>query len=266
MVRLFPEPLDPSHAVALAGWQAGVDGAGGYAMRVGEAKAEFSRRNTVSNTTFRHIKTKLTVMCCGARRCAYCEDSVADEVEHMRPKDLYPNEVFAWENYVYACGPCNGPKNNQFAVLAGTPLVVVEVGRARNTPVVPPLVGSFALLDPRVEDPLDFLFLDLANTFAILPKLDLNDAERLRAAYTVRVLRLNERDYLIDSRKNAFRNYRARLREYIAARNRGEDVSAYRAEVAQMDHRTVWQEMKRQHALHPALAALFATAPEALGW
>ena len=47
----------------------------------------------------------------------YCEDSVADEVEHFRPKDLYPDVVFAWRNYLYACGQCNGGKNNRFSIV-----------------------------------------------------------------------------------------------------------------------------------------------------
>ena len=28
-------------------------------------------------------------MCSGAERCHYCEDSKADEVEHLLPKDAY---------------------------------------------------------------------------------------------------------------------------------------------------------------------------------
>ena len=33
-------------------------------------------------------------MCAGAKRCMYCEDSAADEVEHHLPKNLYPEFVF----------------------------------------------------------------------------------------------------------------------------------------------------------------------------
>jgi hypothetical protein len=80
------------------------------------------------------------------------------------------------------------------------------------------------------------------------------------------VLRLNERDYLIDARKNAFRNYRARLREYIQERDADNDVSAFPGELAQMDHRTVWLEMKRQRASFKVLHDLFTAAPETLGW
>jgi hypothetical protein len=37
---------------------------------------------------------------------------VTDEAEHINPKDLYLERVFDWANYLYACGPCNGPKSN----------------------------------------------------------------------------------------------------------------------------------------------------------
>lgn len=266
MVRLFPKDLDAVHATALDAWQAEVDASADYPSQVAKAKEDFARRNTKTSATFRHVRAKLEEMCCGARRCAYCEDSMADEVEHMRPKDLYPGEVFSWSNYVYACGPCNGPKNNHFAVLIGRPGKLVDVSRGRTAPVARPASGRSALLDPRVEDPLEFLFLDIADTFAFVAKSGLRSADRLRAEYTLKVLRLNERDALIEARKNAFRNYRARLREYIQCRDRGEKVSAYAREFAAMDHRTVWQEMQRQATGHLPLEKLFAAAPEALRW
>lgn len=84
--------------------------------RVTAAKQQFESENRTSNNTFKEIKVVLTNMCAGARRCMYCEDSVADEVEHIKPKNLYPEEVFVWLNYLYACGPCNGPKQDKFAV------------------------------------------------------------------------------------------------------------------------------------------------------
>ena len=266
MFRFANIALDKAHERKLAAWQKKVNAAGNYTAQVKEAKLSFSKYNKRRNVTFDHIKLRLTDLCCGVRRCAYCEDSLADEVEHMRPKDLYPNQVFSWQNYIYACGPCNGPKNNKFSVLSGTPPALVSVTRSKGDPVQPPIPGTPALLDPRVEDPLHYLFLDLANTFVFLPQRGLSNSEKLRAEYTLQVLRLNERDLLIESRKNAFRNYRARLREYIQERDAGGDVSAYPVEFRKMDHRTVWLEMQRQRSTFAALRELFLAAPEALGW
>ena len=50
----------------------------------------------------------------GARRCGYCEDSDGDEIEHIKPRDLYPEKTFAWENYLLACGQCNRSKSSRF--------------------------------------------------------------------------------------------------------------------------------------------------------
>jgi uncharacterized protein (TIGR02646 family) len=44
-------------------------------------------------------------------KCAYCECSVIEssylEVEHYKPKSLYPEKVFDWENFLPACSHCN---------------------------------------------------------------------------------------------------------------------------------------------------------------
>lgn len=42
------------------------------------------------------------------------------------PKNMYPEKVFVWSNYLFSCGLCNGPKNNQFAVFDNTGNVVIE--------------------------------------------------------------------------------------------------------------------------------------------
>ncbi|MFA6433004.1 MAG: hypothetical protein WCV82_04330 [Candidatus Paceibacterota bacterium] len=156
-------------------------------------------------------------------------------------------------------------------MITGDPLQLVDVTRARGVPVVPPLAGDSALINPRVEDPLHFLFLDLLNTFAFTPRdtEDVSETDRIRAGYTIRVLRLNARDYLVDARRTAFGTYRARLREYIEEKREGAtqaQLDRRRNELLKVGHRTVWREMQRQHANYQPLATLFADASEALAW
>ena len=269
MIQLQVLPLNDRSAGYLNRWQQEIDGLPTYEERVATGKDKFGSRNSNDNATFRHVKEVLTKMCQGPRRCGYCEDSVADEVEHIKPKDLYPEAVFSWDNYLYACGPCNGPKNNRFAVLAGQPEALLDVTRGKDEPVVPPAAGEPALINPRVEDPLRFLFLDLLNTFAFTPALGLSPAEKLRAEYTIEVLRLNARDYLVDARRTAFGTYRARLVEYVGEKQAGAsqtDLQRRRDELLKVGHQTVWREMQRQQALYPPLEHLFAAAPEALAW
>lgn len=269
MIQLNVLPLDPGPAGYLQRWQKEIDDLPAYADQVALGKRKFGGRNTTTNATFRHVKAVLTKMCQGARRCGYCEDSVADEVEHIKPKDLYPEAVFSWDNYLYACGPCNGPKNNKFAVLAGQPPELVDVTRANGAPVVAPQAGAMALIDPRTEDPLHFLFLDLLNTFAFTPRQGIPPVDIIRADYSITTLRLNARDYLIEARKSAFGTYRARLVEYIGEKQNGAsqaDLDRRRDELLKVGHQTVWREMQRQHTLYPPLATLFSAAPEALTW
>ena len=134
MIRL-PSLLLPAEArQILRRYQREVDDKPTYADRVEAADRLFKSRNTLPNRTFRVVRLKLHEMCSGARRCCYCEDSCADEVEHVRPKSLYPEQVFVWENYLYSCGPCNGPKNNQYAVFARKGNKLVPVTRGKNDP------------------------------------------------------------------------------------------------------------------------------------
>jgi uncharacterized protein (TIGR02646 family) len=46
-------------------------------------------------------------------KCAYCESKITHvsypHIEHYRPKRQYPHLTFCWENFLLACGMCNGP-------------------------------------------------------------------------------------------------------------------------------------------------------------
>jgi uncharacterized protein (TIGR02646 family) len=266
VIRLPDTPLEAGVLAQLGTWQNSVNGAGDYAAQVTKAKSEFGKRNVKGDATFDAVKVTLTTMCSGVRRCCYCEDSLADEVEHIQPKDLYPEMVFVWGNYLYACGPCNGPKNNQFAVFAADTGVKTEVTRPRNTPVAPPIAGEPVLINPRHEDPFDFLFLDVRGTFRFAPMAeDETTVAHQRAQYTIEVLALN-RDVLQKARRNAYKHYRAHLKEYIVERDAGKDTIPLIESLLHMEHPSVWEAMKRFGSHVPELKTLFDAAPEAFGW
>lgn len=267
MIRTPKVALAGAASARLRALQAQVDAAPTFAARRALAKRKWDGKTgtAAGRATFDAVKEALNRMCCGARRCTYCEDSCADEIEHMRPKAFHPEHAFRWSNYVYACGRCNGPKGEQTGVLTRRGLV--ELGRAEAKAGVQPPTGRFALIDPRREDPLAFLFLDL-EAFVFTPLEDAGE-KQLRAEHTLRVLRLNDRDALIAARKNAFGSFRARLKEYAADKTAGAKASLLRqrrGEILDMHHQTVFAEMKRQRADYPELGALFAAVPEALTW
>jgi uncharacterized protein (TIGR02646 family) len=268
MIQLPNTPLPTRADRQLQRWQQGIDALASYPERVQEAKKQFGARNTKQNSTFETVKQTLVTMCSGARRCAYCEDSWADEVEHFRPKDLYPEEVFAWVNYLYSCGPCNSPKGGQFKVFSTQTGAAVDVTRARGAAVVPPVGGRPVLINPRFENPLEFMDLDVLGTFRFVERDDTPEIEE-RARYTIELLHLNSRDALIDARRKAFLSYRAHLYEYLDKKRNNATAAELQAlsdAIRRMHHPTVWKEMQRKHSLIPELQTLFGQVPEALAW
>lgn len=275
MIRLHDARLPARVRAVLSRWQREIDSLTEYEHRVAEAKRRWPSRNRSQNKTFREIRRVLTQMCSGARRCCYCEDSYADEVEHIRPKDLYPEQTYVWSNLLYACGPCNGPKNNKFAVFADADGALVDVARMRSAPgsapvaIVEPISGAPVLLDPRAEDPMDFLELDLLGTFFIQPRAEEGSRDFERAVYTIDTLRLNRRDALVKARAEAFVSYRARLREYVFERDAGTSqrrLARLVRAVRDMQHPFVWAEMQRSGTRRADLRRLFEAAPESLTW
>jgi hypothetical protein len=200
----------------------------------------------------------------------YCEDSVADEVEHFKPKAFYPELVFAWDNYLYACGPCNGGKNNRFPLISLQSGQMIHLVRRRGEAIVAPEAGTAAIMHLRHEDPLTYLKLDLQDTFFFSESNpDAGSLDHQRARQVIDILGLNSRDYLPKARAEAFDNYCARLEEYISRWNRGGGpavLELLQRSLQRMGHPTVWQEMKRQHRQIPRLRDLFDGVPAALAW
>ncbi|WP_309689525.1 hypothetical protein [Armatimonas sp.] len=261
MIQLAEGIAPPQAALdALKRYQQEVTDAGKYSEQVVKAKERFSAYNKKGNLAFDAVKVTLTAMCSGARRCCYCEDAPADEVEHIWPKDLYPERAFRWENYLYACGPCNGPKNNGFAIFQGD--AVRSVARKPMAPVVPPPTGDTVLIDPRYEDPLEFLILDL-KTWRFQASAPEGTRDERRATYTLTLLHLNDREYLRQAREEAFEGYVALLEKYITRRDAGKDTQPTRGALRRRGHPTVWREMQRQWDKYDELRSLFGQAPEA---
>ena len=265
MIRLHDPGLDQGTGKRLHCYQQEVNQAKGYAEQVARAKKLFSQRSSAKNRAFREVRKTLTKMCSGAQRCVYCEDSVGDEVEHIQPKDLYPCVVFVWTNFVYACGRCNGNKSNKYAVFLNNR--IIDVTRPRGAKVVAPASGPPVFLNPRVEDPLGFLDLDLGNTFMVVARDGIAHIDRKRAEFTIDTLKLN-RDVLLRARATAFGSYRARLYEYVDIRETAnlQRLNLLAQTLKSMPHPTIWEEMKRKRAIVCDLDELFSKAPEALGW
>lgn len=271
MISLNRPVLDDDVIAALSRYQNNIDVKVEYDERVNEAKVKFKTYNIKSNYVFEHVKQKLLTMCKGLKRCHYCEDNTPDEVEHFKPKDLYPEACFVWTNYLYSCGICNGSfKNNKFKVI--TNQGVLEVTRQRGAAITPPQNGHPLLIDPSIDNPMNFMELDFG-TFYFVEINDQGTIEYERAKYTIELLGLNSRDVLVEARKSAFGSFLARLKEYVALKETGapaNELENLKNGLCIMSHFTVWEEMKRQRLyqsqLHRELNELFMLADEVFTW
>ena len=264
MLRLHDPGVERSTFEALATYQAEVNAAGNYEDRVRAAMRVWPLR--AASSALRKVRASLADICAGAERCCWCEDSAATDIEHIWPKSLYPQRTFRWENYLLACAGCNRHKGGRFAVLAGEQ--IVDVSRGPKDPITPPRCGAAVVVDPRLEDPLEFFDLEIADTFLFFPCERLSPTDEERAEYTIELLDLN-REHVRLGRKEAYGAYRARLVEYREEREGGasaEALTQLATAIAASAHPTVWREMQRQRMQFTEIASLFEDVPEALHW
>lgn len=243
-----------------------VNGKKNYAAQVDCAK-RFWRVYRIS--TLRDVKVLLVEMCSGGRRCCYCEDSLGTDIEHIWPKSLYPDRTFDWMNYILVCSLCNKHKGAHWAVFHSANSSYQIVSRPPSAkPTFPPLSGTAVFIDPRQEDGMQFLILDLQNSFRFVVQPSLRGRERERAEYTLQRLPFND-DAICQERANEYQNYVARLRDYLCDKQQSADparLERHRTSLLRLRHPTVFREMQRQHSRIPELTALFAKVPEALSW
>lgn len=201
-------------------------------------------KNRTTNHAFVEIKALLQTMAHGAQRCAYCEDSVGDQIEHIRPKALYPESCFVWTNYIYACGGCNSRKLNFFAIFLSITDAFFEINPKRYSSTPPP-TGRDAFINPRIESSLDYWELDLIDfDFKLLPIV--GTADYAKAEYTLRLLKLShqDREALRGARKEAYNNYKNAIVAYL---NKPQNAIRIQTEIRKKNHPSVWAEIKRQY-------------------
>ena len=267
MDKLEPVPELTAECYAdLQTWQTEIDNLRAFSAKKAEAKKLFSSKNRKNNDTFVEIRSNLKSIAPSKSRCFYCQANELQAIEHFRPKAHFPEHTFVWNNYLYACERCNREKLNHFCVHdpLGNSTEWYDFPAKKNAPEVPEEVrkNNPVLLNPRFEDPLAFLMLDLLDTFNFIPRFKSGSIEYFRAIYTIERLKLNARGFLIDSREQAFDSYLSHLEGYIRD---GQDH--YKARIKRISFTAVWREMKRQSQREGSkLKALFDAAPEARDW
>jgi uncharacterized protein (TIGR02646 family) len=85
-------------------------------VKAADNKAEAEKRynNARRAKWFRHVWMTLGKMAGEGERCMLCSGSEAAQVEHFRPKTIFPELAMTWENFLWCCGVCNQAKGNRF--------------------------------------------------------------------------------------------------------------------------------------------------------
>jgi uncharacterized protein (TIGR02646 family) len=103
--------------------------------------------------------------------CSYCEKRIYDNndghIEHIMPKDIYPNEFQNYNNLLVSCNQknsCGMYKKNKYA-------------------------DNF--INPVKDNPEDYFSYNIANGEIVPKSNDENSKEYIRAIYTINTLNLN---------------------------------------------------------------------------
>lgn len=266
MIRLPNLDLDAFLQDQLNSYQSEIDAVPNFEDRVKKAAALWNSKSRRETPVFVAVRERLAEMCYGNSACAYCEDSLSHEIEHIKPKTFYPESTFVWANYLMACGRCNRAKLDKWAVYPESTGPYVEL--RRNSPRVPPISGEPVFLDPKGFDPLQHIRLDISGTFRFIPLQPTGTRSNERARYTIRILALNDQA-LVERRRGAYGHFILILEKCAARQERDQPECHDHSQppaFGAVGYPFVWEEMKRSRDRMTELQDLFARVPQALEW
>src|ERR1700679_2460550 len=108
MIQLPQQELDKKTAGELEKLQAEIDEMPDFAKRAEKAQSLWhSKGGKAGLEAFVTIGAELYKMCVFFGVCNYCEQSEANDIEHIFPKSFFPGFTFLWTNYLLACKQCN---------------------------------------------------------------------------------------------------------------------------------------------------------------
>lgn len=241
-----------------------------YKEQVLEAKVlwQNKKKSGAQKSAFNRIEKELQKMVMGANACcAYCEENIGNNIEHIYPKGLYPNKTFVWQNFLWSCNQCNGThKVAQFQIFE-SPNSAKIINLVSNYQFVAPLNDDAVFINPHVDNPLDYFRLNLETGLLEIIAQDQSSRAYKRADYTLKMLQLNQRKALVLARQKAYQNYVFLLENYIQNySSNSKKCLLIQRQILSSKHPTVWKEMQRQYLEIPKLQALFGQVKEALEW
>lgn len=289
MIQLVSKNINESAQTELNNLQKRVNALSAFEEKVDKAKSLWNTKGGKNGKeAFETIKTTLTEMCVAVEVCNYCEQNEANDIEHIAPKSFFPERTFVWDNYLLACKQCNtGYKLDKCHVLDNDgKLCSVERGNE-------PTYKNLAFINPRIENPNDFMILNML-TYKFMPLPDLSISQKNKALKTLDILKLNERDSLIQSRKNAVNYFYSRIERLVKvlkAKTNQEIIDIltpadkpidrkrtvftnqeilkenFKKDIQTHQHPSVWYAIKTiESKVNPKWQLLFEELPQALSW
>jgi hypothetical protein len=75
-------------------------------------------QTALSGGNYKHPDNKEALKTNSHDKCMYCESKISHidhaHIEHIKPKDQFPELEFDWNNLGYACPKCNNQKHNKY--------------------------------------------------------------------------------------------------------------------------------------------------------
>lgn len=148
---------------------------------------------------FTEVTNALKEMSGLGERCMLCSGSECSQVEHFRPKAVFPLEAMDWENFLWVCGICNQNKGDRFP---------------------PDTEPGERIINPVTENVWEFFFIDEFGNLTPRWRLDLENIDP-RADITIRVIGL-DRDALQQTRQARLHDLREKAQDALRLLANGE--------------------------------------------
>ena len=202
MIKLLSETLQAKEANFLIALQEEIDSKPTFAEKAAKAQSLWDSKGGVDGKkAFVEIRETLFKMCVFVGVCNYCEQSEANDIEHIHPKSFFPGHTFDWENYILACKQCNSGHKLDKGFVLNDADELLELVRKEEPPF-----DKIAFINIRKENPEDYILLNpLSHKFEIFREL--STADRHKAETTIKILELNDRDTLIAARRSSARHF-----------------------------------------------------------
>ena len=226
-----------------------------YEQRVRMSKTKWlqKKKSKAFKAAFQGIEKTLKMLALGSSNyCNYCESNVGSSIEHIFPRGLFPHKTFSWDNLLWACNQCNGVhKHAQFQIFTSENSAKT-LDLLKDYSFIQPPNDDAVFINPRTEDPLKYLQLNLSTGHYEPLSEDRESRGYKKAYYTLQTLRLNQRKGLLAERIRSIAQFGALLRQKGLTK---EQLQLY---IVDMKHPTIAKEIARQRS-HPL-------ATKAINW